>query len=383
MISPISQTANSNIFLKNNNYQKKSSFRGNKLSKILDEKVAKGETREEERRNYNKLLLLISGLALALCCLNFNDLKTSFSKSKNLINKTFKSLKNDNKIPTIENCKSINKDLKQLLERQININKASKDILEQTGINPKQSKRMLLFGSPGTGKSFFAKVYAKSLDAEYMEILYSDINSKWVGETEGNMKKMFEPMIKTANKNPDKQYVVIFNEMDSLVVPPDNLTQSSGTHWVSVLRQRAVFLTYLDIMKEKAPNITIIGTTNISPKNNGLDRAAMSRFQKLIEVPYPDKDCLYEALKMNLEDFKDSKTFITNNDSQLKDLAEKMTSRKFSFRNLEQIVDEAKNMYLDDFIKGSKRDFNIDYLQNCEAKLKLSDGELETLNKTK
>ena len=70
---------------------------------------------------------------------------------------------------------------------------------------------------------------------------------------------------------------------------PNNETQSSEL---------------MELLKEKAPNVTIIGTTNISPKNNGLDGAAMSRFQNLIEVPFPDKDCLYEALKMNLDKIK-------------------------------------------------------------------------------
>ena len=96
-----------------------------------------------------------------------------------------------------------------------------------------------------------------------------------------------------------------FNEIDAVLVPADKISdKTKGTHWVNKLEERSVFLNSLEELKEKTPNVMIIGTTNLSPKNNGLDRVAMSRFQNLTEVPYPDKDCLYEALKMNLNTIK-------------------------------------------------------------------------------
>lgn len=55
----------------------------------------------------------------------------------------------------------------------------------------------------------------------------------------------------------------------------------------------------------------------------------MSRFQNLVEVPYPDKECLYEALKMNLDKIKDKDKFILENDTQLKDLAQKWLIESF------------------------------------------------------
>mgnify|MGYP001324234371 CR=1 FL=1 len=168
-------------------------------------------------------------------------------------------------------------------------------------------------------------------------------------------------------KNPDKKYVVTFNEIDAMVAPADKVAdKTAGTRWVSILEERSVFLNYLEILKEKAPNVTVIGTTNISPKNNGLDRAAMSRFQNLVEVPYPDKECLYEALKMNLDTIKNKDKFISENDTQLKDLAQKMADRKFSFRNLEYIVNDAKGYHLDDSVSGKKNDFKFEYLKKAE-----------------
>ena len=89
---------------------------------------------------------------------------------------SFESLKNNTNIPTLDNCKSINKDLKSILESQINFTKAGNEVKNETG-NPEPLNRLLLYGPAGVGKSYFAKVYAKSLDAEYMEVMFSDFNS--------------------------------------------------------------------------------------------------------------------------------------------------------------------------------------------------------------
>ena len=211
-----------------------------------------------------------------------------------------------------------------------------------------------------------------------MEVMHSDYNSMWAGEGVDKLKKIFENILKTAKKNGNKKYVVTFNEIDAMVAPADKVVdKTAGTHWVSILEERSVFLNYLEILKEKAPNVTIIGTTNISPRNNGLDRAAMSRFQNIVEVPYPDKECLYEALKMNLGKIKNKDKFISENDKQLQDLAQKMAERRFSFRNLEYIVNDAKSYHLDDCVNGKKSDFKFEYLKKSEEKLKFSDGELE------
>lgn len=288
----------------------------------------------------------------------------------------FESLKDNIKVPTLDNCKSVNKNLKEVLKRQVNQLKAGADVISETG-EPQASNRLLLYGTPGTGKSFFSKIFAKSIDAEYMEVMHSDYNSMWVGEGVDNLKKIFESILKTAKANPNQKYVVTFNEIDAMVAPISNLSSSSkSTHWVSLLEERSVFLNYLELLKEKVPNVTIIGTTNISPKNNGLDGAAMSRFQNLIEVPFPEKDCLYEALKMNLDKIKNKDKFIAENDAELQNLAQKMADRKFSFRNLEYIVNDAKGAHLDDKMNNKNVDFQFKYLKNAEEKLKLSDGEL-------
>ena len=387
MIQPISQNISRYPIFKNSAKKDKYNILGKKAAlSISDDLDFQRKVVEQNER-----MIKIAGISaiLLLTAAYLPSLKILLEISNNKKHKMpalirdFKSLANDDKVMTIDNCKSINKDLKSILERQINYVKAGSDVVSQTG-KPQANNRLLLYGSTGVGKSYFAKIFAKSLDAEYMEVMYSDYNSMWAGEGVENLKKVFEKILKTTEKNPDKKYVVTFNEIDAMVAPADKVAvKTAGTRWVSILEERSVFLNYLEILKEKAPNVTVIGTTNISPKNNGLDRAAMSRFQNLVEVPYPDKECLYEALKMNLDKIKNKDKFISENDTQLKDLAQKMADRKFSFRNLEYIVNDAKGYHLDDSVSGKKNDFKFEYLKKAEQNLKLSDGELEkTSNKT-
>lgn len=387
MIQPISQNISRYPIFKNSAKKDKYNILGKKaalsISDDLDfqRKVVEQNERMIKIAGISAILLLTAAYLPSLKILL--EISNNKKHKMSALIRDFKSLANDDKVITIDNCKSINKDLKSILERQINYVKAGSDVVSQTG-KPQANNRLLLYGSVGVGKSYFAKIFAKSLDAEYMEVMYSDYNSMWAGEGVENLKKVFEKILKTAEKNPDKKYVVTFNEIDAMVAPADKVAdKTAGTRWVSILEERSVFLNYLEILKEKAPNVTVIGTTNISPKNNGLDRAAMSRFQNLVEVPYPDKECLYEALKMNLDKIKDKDKFILENDTQLKDLAQKMADRKFSFRNLEYIVNDARGYHLDDSVSGKKNDFKFEYLKKAEQNLKLSDGELEkTSNKT-
>ena len=69
----------------------------------------------------------------------------------------------------------------------------------------------------------------------------------------------------------------------------------------------------------------------------------------------------YKKMKMYLIDNKDK--FFTENEKDLKELAQKMANRKFSFRNLEYIVNDAKEYYLDNNINGKNEQFTIDYLK--------------------
>lgn len=338
---------------------------------------------EKKLLSQNQSLVNISALFLVGFFIKLGfDIATKKMSKPDLLNskvvKSFESLKNDTSVPTLDKCTSINTNLKKILERQIAHLKAGTNIINDTG-NPTASNRLLLCGPAGVGKSFFAKIFAKSLDAHYKEVLYSDFNSRWIGEHLTNLTSIFENTLCEAKSNPNKKYVLVFNEIDTLLNPIQKLTSSgnNSNYGAFKIEERSVFLNYLEDLKNKAPNVTIIGTTNISPQTKNLDQAALSRFQNIIEVPYPDKDCIYEALKINLKGLPNIEKFLEINKKELTNLVNKLVDRKCSFRNIEYIANEAKNIHMEEKIKNKNSMFCIEHLRKAETNLKYSEGELE------
>lgn len=75
---------------------------------------------------------------------------------------------------------------------------------------------ILLYGQPGTGKTEFAYQIAKKIGANIMQMNFSEIQSKWIGETEKNIRQVFEQYDKKrkASNNP---IILLINEADGLM----------------------------------------------------------------------------------------------------------------------------------------------------------------------
>ncbi|MCJ7762420.1 AAA family ATPase, partial [Candidatus Bathyarchaeota archaeon] len=129
---------------------------------------------------------------------------------------------------------------------------------------------ILFFGPPGCGKTLLAAAVATEIDANFYSIDAASIMSKWLGEAEQNVSKLFISARKSSNEG--KPAIVFVDELDSLM----------GTHSNEVggeIRVKNQFLKEMDgIMdKGKALHVYVIGATN---KPWDLDWAFIRRFQK-------------------------------------------------------------------------------------------------------
>ncbi len=132
---------------------------------------------------------------------------------------------------------------------------------------------VLMYGPPGNGKTFIAKAIAGELDAAFFAVDASQIKDKYVGETEKNMRHLFE------EARQHERAVIFFDEIDALL-------QKRGNQKVNAVTQ---FLILADgIAKTGDCTLLLLGATN---KPWSIDPAALrpGRFGKQIYVGLPDQ----------------------------------------------------------------------------------------------
>ena len=147
-------------------------------------------------------------------------------------------------------------------------------IMEEWGLKRflKPGYRALFYGPPGTGKTLAATLLGKKNDMDVYRVDLSMIVSKYIGETEKNLAKVFDM---AENRN----WILFFDEADALFGKRTSTNTSNDRHAnqeVAYLLQRI----------EDFPG-TVILATNL--KSN-IDEAFSRRFQSIIYFPMPDEE---------------------------------------------------------------------------------------------
>lgn len=153
--------------------------------------------------------------------------------------------------------------------------------------NKKTGGGVLLYGPPGTGKTMIARAIACETGASFYVVKGSDIVSKWVGDSEKNIRSLFE----TARAQ--KLAIIFIDEMDSLI----------GTRGLDTHNDKRVneFLQQMDGFVGSSPNLMLLGATN---RPWDIDSAALrsGRFSQKIYVPLPDAPAREFMFKKSLRD---------------------------------------------------------------------------------
>lgn len=149
----------------------------------------------------------------------------------------------------------------------------------------KAGYRSLFYGPPGTGKTLAATLLGKKNNMDVYRIDLSMIVSKYIGETEKNLARVFDL---AENRN----WILFFDEADALFGKRTSTNTSNDRHAnqeVAYLLQRI----------EDFPGMIILATN----LRSNIDEAFSRRFQSVIYFPMPTEDLRAEIWRKMLKDW--------------------------------------------------------------------------------
>ena len=142
--------------------------------------------------------------------------------------------------------------------------------------------RALFYGPSGTGKTLTASLLGKQFQKDVYRIDLSQVVSKYIGETEKNLEKVFT---KAENKN----WILFFDEADALFGKRSNVQNAHDKYAnqeVSYLLQRV----------EDFPGLIILA----SNFKSNIDSAFIRRFNSIIYFPMPDQEERYKIWRNSI-----------------------------------------------------------------------------------
>ena len=159
------------------------------------------------------------------------------------------------------------------------------DLYDKIGYS--MPKGIMLYGPSGTGKTLLAKAVATESEANFISVRGPELLSKWVGESERGIREVFR---RARQASP---CVIFFDEVDALA-------PTRGMGGDSMVTERVVsqLLTELDGVQSLQGVVVLAATNRIDIVDTALLRAG--RFDKLIQIPLPDKDARKEILKIHM-----------------------------------------------------------------------------------
>ena len=155
------------------------------------------------------------------------------------------------------------------------------------GVNP--GGGILLYGPPGCGKTMLAAAAAAECDAVFINLKISDIKDKYVGESEKNIKQVFE-LARSYERS-----ILFFDEIDAMAGERGDSSQGHERSLVNEL------LAQMDALESKGTprNSLVLAATN-QPWSVDLALRRSGRFDSAVFIPNPDVESRQKLFEINL-----------------------------------------------------------------------------------
>ncbi len=209
--------------------------------------------------------------------------------------------KAESKVPRViyEDIGGLGEEIKKVRE-MIELPLRHPELFERLGVEA--PKGVLLHGPPGTGKTLLAKAVASETNANFMSIGGPEIMSKYYGESEERLRRIFG----LAERNAPS--IIFIDEIDSIAPKRDDVAGEVERRVV------AQILSLMDGLESRG-KVVVIGATN---RPNALDPALRrpGRFDREISINIPDREARLEILQIH------TRGMPVNDDVELEQLSE-------------------------------------------------------------
>jgi len=232
----------------------------------------------------------------------------------------------------------------------------------------KPPKGVLLYGPPGTGKTMLAKAMAGESDITFIQTSATEFESKWVGESEANIRKVFAKAKRYAPA------VIFIDEIDAI-----GKKRTGGDNAAHTEKMLNALLTEMDgFASDNKKPVFVLAATNygVSDESDGiaaLDPALLRRFDNKIYVDLPNKEERGIYIRRLLEKKKD----INISDVIIDNLADRTTGQSLAVlqniielairnaaKNNAELQDNDLLEALEEYLYGEKKERTPEYYRS-------------------
>ena len=233
--------------------------------------------------------------------------------------------------------------LNEIIRRTFLSRAMTDDEINKLGI--KHVRGILLHGPPGCGKTLIAKTIGKMLNcATTTMISGTELLSKWMGDSEENVRNLF----KKSKNEPNKLHLIIIDELDAIAKSRENFYHGSSGTSERVVNE---FLASIDGPKS-LNNFIIIGMTNFK---DSLDKALLrpGRLEVHIKIDLPTKEDVLDILEIHTKHLKLNKLLENINFKSMSEILTGYTGAEIE-GVIKAAVSRAMERYINDKNKTSK-----------------------------